>query len=336
MGHIDMQFDSQENEGVLPDWQHDLIVLREHMQQAYVLGCKVLGQGTVASYIPELARADGYSFGIVAQKKDGTVVSCGDSDTRFSIQSVGKVISLALALKALGSEEVFSHVLMEPSGDSFSSIIKLDTASDLPYNPMINAGAIQVISLIVDHIGFQDLLAFTQRICMDPGITLNEAVYHSEAQTGDRNRAIAYLLQSKGVLMADPEETLDLYFKLCSMNVTAKSLATLGLVLANDGQNPMTGEHVVSPRHARAINSLMFTCGMYDRSGEFGVKVGIPAKSGVGGGIACSVKGRMGIGVYGPALDEKGNSVGGLAALEYLSHALHLHVFDYHPYIEEG
>ena len=319
----------------LPDWRHDTQVLQEHLQRAYVLGCKVLGQGHVANYIPELAHADAFAFGLVAQKTDGTMVACGDVDTRFSIQSVGKVMSLAMALKLFGSQEVFSHVLMEPSGDSFSSIIKLDTKSDLPFNPMINAGAIQVVSLLANRVGYDDLLQFARSLCMDPDINLNEPVYRSEAQTGDRNRAIAYLLKSKGVLMADPEETLDLYFRLCSLNVTAKSLATMGLVLANDGQNPMTGEHVIAPRHARAINSLMFTCGMYDGSGEFGVKVGIPAKSGVGGGITCSVKGRMGIGVYGPALDSKGNSVGGLAALEYLSHALHLHVFDYHPYILE-
>ncbi|MDO4533275.1 MAG: glutaminase A [Coriobacteriia bacterium] len=331
----EMQLDAQgpyDNEE-LPNWRYDTDVLQEHLQKAYVKGCKVLGQGRVADYIPELARADAYAFGLVAQKTDGTVIACGDVDTRFSIQSVGKVMSLAMALKLFGTHEVFSHVLMEPSGDSFSSIIKLDTKSDLPYNPMINAGAIQVVSLLVNRLGFQDTLQFARYMCMDPDIDLNEPVYRSEAQTGDRNRAIAYLLKSKGVLMGDPEETLDLYFKLCSLNVTAKSLATMGLVLANDGQNPMTGEHVIAPPHARAINSLMFTCGMYDGSGEFGVKVGIPAKSGVGGGIACSVKGRMGIGVYGPALDEKGNSVGGLAALEYLSQALHLHVFDYHPYI---
>lgn len=319
----------------LPNWQHDEHVLQEHLQRAFVLGCKVLGQGKVADYIPELARADAYAFGLVAQKTDGTVVACGDVDTRFSIQSVGKVISLAMALKLFDAEEVFSHVLMEPSGDSFSSIIKLDTKSDLPFNPMINAGAIQVVSLLANHVDFNDMLQFARYACMDPDIDLNEPVYRSEALTGDRNRAIAYLLKSKGVLMADPEQTLDLYFKLCSLNVTAKSLATMGLILANDGQNPLTGEHVIAPRHALAINSLMFTCGMYDGSGEFGVKVGIPAKSGVGGGISCSVKGRMGIGVYGPALDEKGNSVGGLAALEYLSQALHLHVFDYHPYILE-
>lgn len=337
MERIEMQpdpWDPYEDEE-LPDWQHDVRVLRKHLQHAYVLGCKTVGQGHVADYIPELARADAHTFGLVAQRTDGIVVACGDVDTRFSIQSVGKVMGLAMALKLFGSKEVFSHVLMEPSGDSFSSIIKLDTKSDLPFNPMINAGAIQVMSLLANRVVFDDLLQFARNMCMDPGISLNEPVYHSETQTGDRNRAIAYLLKSKGVLMAEPDETLDLYFKLCSLNVTAKSLATMGLVLANDGQNPITGEHVIAPRHARAINSLMFTCGMYDGSGEFGVKVGIPAKSGVGGGISCSVKGRMGIGVYGPALDGKGNSVGGLVALEYLSHALHLHVFDYHPYIVE-
>ena len=317
----------------LPDWQHDMLVLQEHLQRAYVEGCKVLGQGRVADYIPELSHADPFAFGLVARRIDGAVAACGDVDARFSVQSVGKVMSLALALKLLGFDEVFSHVLMEPTGDAFNSIIKLDTRSDLPYNPMINAGAIQVLSLLVDRVGLEDLLQFARYMCMDPDIDLNEAVCRSETLTGDRNRAIAYLLKSKGVLMGDPERTLELYFSLCSLNVTAKSLATMGLVLANDGQNPMTGEHVIMPGHARAINSLMFTCGMYDGSGEFGMKVGIPAKSGVGGGIACSVKGRMGIGVYGPALNSKGNSVGGLAALEYLSHALHLHVFDYHPYI---
>ena len=198
-----------------------------------------------------------------------------------------------------------------------------------------DSGAIQIIGLLATECGFDDLLDYTRRMCMDEDIQLNEAVYRSETETGDRNRAIAYLLQSKGVLPHDPAETLDLYFKMCSLDVTATSLAGLGLVLANDGQNPLTGEHLMSPQHARCVNSIMFTCGMYDRSGEFGVRVGIPAKSGVGGGITCGVKGRLGIGVYGPALDDKGNSVAGINALEYLSRALHLHAFDYHPYIED-
>ena len=181
MATTNMQLNAQsayDNEE-MPDWRHDEHVLQEHLQQAYVLGCKVLGQGHVADYIPELARADKYAFGIVAQKTDGTVVACGDADTRFSIQSVGKVISLAMALKLLDSKEVFSHVLMEPSGDSFSSIIKLDTRSDLPFNPMINAGAIQVVSLLVNEVGPQDVLQFARYMCMDPDICLNEPVYRS-------------------------------------------------------------------------------------------------------------------------------------------------------------
>ncbi len=320
----------------LGSWQTDPQVLDAELERAYQYGMDARGEGRVATYIPELARADEDAFGIAVMTKDGTTICRGDASTRFTIQSVSKVVSLAMALKRFGSQEVFSRVLMEPSGDSFSSIIKLDTVSNLPYNPLINAGAMQMIGLLATECGFDDLLDYTRRMCMDDDIDLNEAVYQSETDTGDRNRAIAYLLKSKDVLPADPEEVLDLYFKMCSLNVNAVSLAGLGLTLANDGQNPLTGEHLLSPRNTRCVNSIMFTCGMYDRSGEFGVRVGIPSKSGVGGGITCSVRGRLGIGSYGPALDDRGNSVAGFAALEYLSRALHLHAFDYHPYIEDG
>ena len=321
----------------LGSWQSDPAVLDYVLRKAYECGVEPLkaGEGEVATYIPELARADRDAFGLAVMMKDGTTVCHGDVTTRFTMQSVSKVVSLAMALKRFDTHEVFSHVLMEPSGDSFSSIIKLDTVSNLPYNPLINAGALQIIGLLATECGFDDLLDYARRMCMDDQIDLNEAVYLSEKETGDRNRAIAYLLQSKGVLPYDPEETLDLYFKMCSLDVNAVSLAGLGLVLANDGQNPLTGEHLFSPQHARCVNSIMFTCGMYDRSGEFAARVGIPAKSGVGGGITCGVRGRLGIGVYGPALDDKGNSVAGFTALEYLSRALHLHAFDYHPYIED-
>ena len=303
--------------------------LRQALYASYVIGRSWTGQGRVADYIPELKKADRDAFGICLMKKDGTVLSYGDVETRFSMQSISKTVTLAAALHKFGFVKTFSHVRMEPSGDSFNSIIKLDTASNLPYNPMINAGAIQVVSLLAGECSFEELLALTRELCMDDGITLNRAVYESESQTGDRNRAIAYLLKSKGVLQADPDKTLELYFKMCSLNVTAKSLAGLGLILANDGRNPFTGKQLIDSRYIRTVNSILFTCGMYDGSGEFGVKVGIPAKSGVGGGITCGVKGRMGIGVYGPALDARGNSVAGIAALEHLSARLHLSVFDY-------
>ena len=304
--------------------------------EAYENGREMVGCGKVADYIPELRKADYRSFGICLLKKDGSFLSHGDVETRFSMQSICKTVMLAVALRSFGFAKTFSHVKMEPSGDSFNSIIKLDTASNLPYNPMINAGAIQIASLLSTRFSFEELLGITKSFCMDDGITLNRAVYESEWETGDRNRAIAYLLKSKGVLQADPQQTLDLYIRMCSLNVTAKSLAGLGLILANDGRNPFTGEQLVHPRHIRTVNSIMFTCGMYDGSGEFGVKVGIPAKSGVGGGITCGVKGRMGIGIYGPALDEKGNSIAGITALEHLSHLMHLSVFDYHPMPEGG
>ena len=303
--------------------------VRQIIGEAYENGLEMTGKGKVADYIPELAKADRDAFGICAMTRDGECISCGDITTRFTMQSISKVINLAVALKFRGARDVFSHVNSEPTGDAFNSIIKLDTASDLPFNPMINAGAIQVVSLLVNEFSFEDLLEIAREACLDPGIELNEAVYRSEAETGDRNRSIAWLLKSKGVLQADPDKTLDLYFKMCSLNVTAKSLAGLGLVLSCDGMDPFREKHLIRPGYVRRIKSIMFSCGMYDYSGEFGMKVGIPAKSGVGGGIMCAAKGPMGIGTYGPALDPKGNSIAGITALEHMSHLLHLHVFDF-------
>ena len=303
--------------------------LRQAFAEGYEIGCAATARGKVADYIPELAKADPRAFGLCMRDPTGESLTFGDVETRFSIQSICKVIILAVALKLRGFKETFSHVMMEPSGDAFDSILKLDTRSNRPFNPLINAGAIETSSLLVRETDFSEMLNYTRALCMDPEIRLDKAVFASESQTGDRNRAIAYLLKSKGVLQAEPEKTLDLYFKMCSLNVTTRSLAGLGLILANDGRNPFTGRRLMDPRYIRTINSIMFTCGMYDGSGEFGVKVGIPAKSGVGGGITCGVKGRMGIGIYGPALDERGNSIAGLAALESLSSQLHLSVFDY-------
>ena len=258
----------------------------------------------------------------------GESLTFGDVETRFSIQSICKVIILAVALKLRGFKETFSHVMMEPSGDAFNSILKLDTRSNLPFNPMINAGAIETSSLLVRETDFSEMLNYTRALCMDPEIRLDKAVFASESQTGDRNRAIAYLLKSKGVMEAEPEETLDLYFRLCSMSVSARSLAGLGLVLANNGTNPETGRQLIATEHVRTIQSIMFTCGMYDYSGKFSVLVGVPSKSGVGGGIVCAAKGPMGIGLYGPALDAFGNSSGAVKAMVHISQALHLHTFE--------
>jgi glutaminase len=298
-------------------------------REAYEIGSAVTITGKVADYIPQLAKADPRAFGIAMLDGEGRSLAFGDVGTRFSIQSVSKVIILAISLKTKGFRETFTHVMMEPSGDAFNSILKLDTRSNLPFNPMINAGAIQLVSTLVEEYSFEDLMGFARELCMDESICLDEAVYRSEFEYGDRNRAITYLLKSKGVLQGDAEKIVDLYFKLCSLSVTARSLAALGLVIANGGVNPFTEGQLIAPEHVRTVKSLMFTCGLYDFSGQFGVKVGVPAKSGVGGGLMCAARGPMGIGLYGPALDEFGNSVAAVRAMEHLSHRLNLHVFDY-------
>ena len=305
-------------------------VLEQILTEAYENGRESAesGEGKAADYIPELAKADEKDFGLCIRGINGGVYSFGETEKRFSIQSISKVINLAAALKFFGFRETFSHVKMEPSGDDFNSILKLDLVSELPFNPLINAGAIQVAGMLSNIMDFDEMMEFAKAFCMDEDITLNEAVYRSEAETGDRNRSIAYLLKSKGVLQGDPDKTLDLYFKMCSLNVNADTLARMGLMLANRGQNPYTGKHILHPGYIRTIRSIMYTCGLYNESGTYGVLVGVPAKSGVGGGITACVPQRWGIGTFGPALNEKGNSVGGLAALQHMSHLLHLNIFE--------
>lgn len=303
-------------------------MLQKAVEAAYAYGKQFLSQGEVADYIPELGKGDRDALGICVYTNDGQRATCGDVDQRFTIQSICKIISLSTALQCIGTDKVFSKVMMEPSGDSFNSIIKLDIASDRPFNPMINSGAIEVVSMLAPRFTFDQLLSYARMLCMDNDIVLDEAVYHSEATTGDRNRAIGYLLASKGVLVGDVQKCLDLYFRLCSLSVNARSLAGLSLTLANGGIDPNNGIRLLDERVVRIVKTLMFTCGMYDGSGEFAVRVGIPAKSGVGGGIAAVVENRMGIGCFGPSLNDKGNSLGSIKMLEHLSRDLHLHIFD--------
>ena len=194
----------------------------------------------------------------------------------------------------------------------------------------INAGAITVASCIQGKDAdekFGRFLEFTRKLCNNHEIALNQPVYESERETGDRNRALAYYLKASGILEGDVEECLDFYFRMCSVDVTAHDIAYMSLVLANHGIDPLDGEELIEPQYAKAIRALMLTCGMYDGSGEFAMTVGFPAKSGVGGGIAVPLVDRMGIGVFGPALDEKGNSAGGIKILEYLSNKMNISLF---------
>lgn len=301
--------------------------MQKFLEHALEIGRPYVAEGETASYIPELARADKNNLGICVFTESGERYGAGDIKTRFTIQSISKVISLAVALQHCGFEKVFEKMNMEPSGDAFNSLVKLDLTSDKPFNPMINAGAIATAGYLVPEVSFEDMLAYTRRVCMDDGIVMDEKVYQSEMGHCARNRAIAYLLQSKGILENDVEKSLDLYIRMCSLSVTAESLAGLGLVLANSGIHPKTGERLLDRDAVRVVKTIMLTCGMYDGSGEFAVRVGIPSKSGVGGGILSVVEKRMGIGIYGPALDRKGNSIAGGHMLEYLSNVLNLHMF---------
>lgn len=287
--------------------------------------------GQVASYIPELKNANAEDLGICIIDKDNNIYYAGDYKKKFTIQSVSKTIILAMALMDNDWAYVFSKVGMEPSGDPFNSIMKLETDdTKKPCNPMINAGAIVTTSLIKGATlkeKEERMLAFFRKIAKNDNIKINQAVYESEKLTGDRNRAMAYLLKNDGVINGDVEEILDLYFKQCSIEIDCVDLARIGLIFANYGIDIETGERVISENVSRMVKTFMVTCGMYDASGEFAIKVGIPAKSGVGGGIMASVPRKMGIGVYGPSLDKKGNSIAGIKVLEDLAKQLELSIF---------
>lgn len=300
------------------------------IQDAVESGRDVLIEGKVASYIPELAKANPGNLGACIKTKDGNTYTAGDYNVPFTMQSIAKTFGLILALQTAGPEVVFSKVGMEPTGDSFDSILQLEQKRWQPFNPMINAGAIAVASCVPGDDPFGQFLDLVRTLCNDDKIRLNEKVYKSEDRTGNRNRSIAYLLESRGVLNRPPVETLDIYFRTCSVMVTAENLAHYGMILSNDGVDPATGERLIDREIVRTVKTLMLFCGMYDESGEYAVKIGLPSKSGVGGGIVAVAQGGTGIATFGPMLNTKGNSVGGIHILQYLSDELNLHMFA-HP-----
>lgn len=283
--------------------------------------------GKVATYIPELGKVDPDQLGIVISPLTGDKICMGNYDVRFTMQSVSKVIMLIVALEVCGVKKVFEKVGAEPSGEAFNSLVELDLNDSRPYNPLINSGALAICGLLLPEVSFQDMLRFTRGICTDPDIVLNEDVFDSEMKTCSRNRSIAYLLESKGIITTDVEDTLRFYTKMCSLSVTAESLASLAKKLANDGVCVQTGKRFCSSKTARIVKTLMLTCGMYDGSGTFAIRVGIPTKSGVGGGLLSVSDKRAGIGVFGPALDEKGNSIAGCKLLREISNDLRLNLF---------
>ncbi|USF26536.1 Glutaminase 2 [Firmicutes bacterium ASF500] len=288
-------------------------------------------QGALANYIPELAKGNINDLGIYVQRSDGRHYQVGDYKKRFTIQSVVKPILLLLALLDNGEEFVRSRIGVEATGKPFDAINVTDQSLLSEHlNPMVNMGAIAMCSLIKGATyeeRFQRLLDLTRTLAGDPNICLDEAVYQSEKRTGNKNRALAFLLKSYGLLQDDVEEVLDCYFKACSISVNSKDLAQVGYVLANRGKLPQTDERIFPSRYAHYVNAILMTCGMYDGSGDFAVRVGVPAKSGVGGGIMAVVPTRMGIGIFSPGLDDKGNSLAGTQVLERLSKRMYLSIF---------
>ncbi|WP_332688112.1 glutaminase [Devosia sp.] len=290
-----------------------------------------LGEGQVANYIPELAKVPVERFGIAVATVGGEVFTAGDALEPFSIQSISKLFTLTLALGKVG-DGLWSRVGREPSGNRFNSIVQLEYEQGRPRNPFVNAGAIAVTDLILagyrpkEAIG--DIVRFVRFLAGDESIVIDADVARSERDTGFRNFALAQFMRSFNVITHPADEVLGVYFHHCAIAMNCAQLARAALFLAAKGQNPVTGHSVVSAARARRINSLMMMCGHYDGSGDFAFRVGLPGKSGVGGGIVAVVPGVCTVAVWSPGLDANGNSLIGTAALELLAQRANWSVFE--------
>ena len=285
--------------------------------------------GEVATYIPELSKANPDHFGITLATTRGDVYETGNSDQPFTIQSISKPFTFGLALETYGHKKVAEHVGVEPSGDTFNAI-ELQSGTNRPFNPMVNSGAITVTALLHAKFGDETFDTILDRFSTAAGrqLSIDHAVYESERRTGHRNRAIAHLLLNFGMVHDEAEAALDVYFRQCSVLVTSRDLALMGATLANMGLNPVTRMPAYDPGTVRSMLAIMFTCGMYDYSGEWAYRVGVPAKSGVAGGVLAVVNRQLGIGTYSPRLDARGNSYRGIEACVELASQFGLHAFD--------
>ncbi|WP_306602976.1 glutaminase A [Azonexus sp.] len=287
-----------------------------------------LDDGEVADYIPELANANAHWFGISLATRDGHVYEVGDTRQTFTIQSISKALAYGLALEDRGEDFILSRISVEPSGDAFNAI-SLKAESGAPFNPMINAGAIATCGQIQKRDGrsrIERILAYLSA-CAGRPLSIDQAVYRSESDTGHRNRAIGWMLRNFGIIDEEPTEILETYFQQCAIQVNCRDLAVIAATLANHGRNPLTHEQAIAPEYVENILSVMASCGMYDFSGEWLYHIGLPAKSGVGGGVLAALPGQLGIGVFSPPLDAQGNSARGIRVCTDLSHDLSLHLF---------
>lgn len=286
-------------------------------------------EGEVATYIPELAKADPNWFGICIATASGSVYEVGDTQVPFTIQSISKPFVYGLALEDNGLKDVLAKVGVEPTGDAFNSI-SLEPDTGRPRNPMINAGAIATAGLIPGTTPASRQKRIVEAFSTFAGrpLSIDETVYHSESDTGHRNRAIGHMLRNFDILTSHPEPTVELYFKQCSVSVNCRDLGIMAGTLANRGVNPVTGKQAIRGEYVENMLSVMSSCGMYDWAGEWIYNVGIPAKSGVSGGIVAVLPGMLGIGVFSPPLDSHGNSVRGIRVCEAISRRCDLHLFN--------
>ena len=305
----------------MQDWQSALDTL--------YLEFKDLNEGKVADYIPELAKVDPNFFGLAVVTVDGQLFTAGDCHETFTIQSVSKPFIYGMALEDYGRETVLRKVGVEPTGERFNAIIELDHRSKRPLNPMVNAGAMATSSLIKGDTPSHRFNRLLEAFAKYTGRPMNAdmAVFLSERSSGHRNRAIAHLLLNFEMVEPKVEEMLDLYFQQCSLEVNAQDLACMAATLANQGVNPLTEERALSSEYIKDLLSVMLTCGLYDFAGEWAYRVGLPAKSGVGGGMIAVSPGQAGIGIFSPLLDEQGTPVRAVRVCEALSERFGLHIF---------
>jgi glutaminase len=278
---------------------------------------------------PKIAEPEHKRFAICLATTDGEIFCVGDHDRPFALQSISKVFVYGMALEAHGRDNVLKRVGVEPSGDAFNSIV-FDERNNRPYNPMVNAGALATTDLVEGEDPAEDLeriLGVLRRYAGNEDLKVDEDVFALEMGSADRNRATSYLMRSYGMISHAVEENLALYLKQCSVCVTSRDLAVMAATLANGGVNPVTKEQALTSCYVRDVLSVMHSCGMYDSAGQWAYEVGIPAKSGVSGGILAVVPGKLGIGVFSPGLDVYGNSVRGIKVCEEISERLGLHIF---------
>lgn len=303
------------------------IILKKIHQQI----TPILGQGKVANYIPALANIDPNQFGMAVTLNNGEFYGVGSYDQAFSIQSISKVFSFTLALREY-KKKLYRRVWREPSGDPFNSLVQLEYEEGIPRNPFINAGAIVVCDSLISKANgnskaITDILSFIRSVSDDSSIAINKDVVDSEIQHGFRNASLANLMKSFGNLHNEVDTVLEAYFQHCSVEMTPQQLSRAFLYLANNGTDPISNNQFLTPEQAKRVNALMLTCGHYDASGDFAFRVGLPGKSGVGGGIVAIVPGKMAIAVYSPGLNEFGNSLVGTKALELFTSLTRLSIF---------